>query len=435
MKQVPEKLSRVFRGLKQDQGVQSSAHSSVLPLEDRYDLLLTAARELHMNGEETRLTMLAIKRLSGRLGVQASLLPTWSALFLQLHANHLRGIAASPTNINMNRVVAVQQSIETVCKGQIDETEAKTALITAGRASTSNLWLFVLACTIGAGALSVIWGVMHVAPFILISLCAAVGAFLRRGITKFSNNSVLQIFVASLLAGIVGAFAVRWNISAERLVALGPCLVLVPGPHILNGMFDLAELRLSLGAARLGFAALTILAISAGIVIGLALVGTTLPASGSSPELSLWTDMLCAGIAAASYSVFYATPLRMMLYLVLTGMLAHAIRWFMLLLHMNIALATGLACLVVGIILVPVCRRHRLPFAAVGFASVVAMVPGVYLFRMSSGFVQIQTANGNVSASLIGSVLSDGVTAIVVVLAMTLGLVLPMRVYNYFVGQ
>jgi len=78
------------------------------------------------------------------------------------------------------------------------------------------------------------------------------GALLRRGLAVLSANSFLQIFAASLLAGLVGAVAVRLQLSSTlRLAALGLLLVLVPGPAILNGVFDLAVFRLPLGAARL----------------------------------------------------------------------------------------------------------------------------------------------------------------------------------------
>jgi len=405
--------------------------------EDRYDILLAAARTLHENGEETSRTLAAFRRLADRLGIRASLVPTWGELFVHVDGDRLRATAATPANVNMNRVVTTQRAVEAIGAGRLDGGGARAALADAARAPQATLPVFVLACAGGAGALALINGASHPRVVGIVALCAAAGALLRRGLARLSANSFLQIFAAALLAGLVGAVGVRVGISSDlRLVGLGPLLVLVPGPAILNGVFDLAVFRLPLGAARLWFGLLTILAITTGEVLGLALGGTTLPASVQSHALPLWLDVLCAGVAAGSYGIFFAMPPRMLVYPVLMGMLAHATRWWALSTPgMSNAAGAGVACLVVGVILVPIARRLRLPFAAVGFASVVSMIPGIYLFRMGGGLARIQAHPGATSLSLVGGVLFDGTTALVTVVTMALGLLLPKLAYDHLGGE
>jgi uncharacterized membrane protein YjjB (DUF3815 family) len=201
-------------------------------------------------------------------------------------------------------------------------------------------------------------------------------------------------------------------------------MILVPGPHLLNGMVDLSAARVSLGTSRLIFAGLVVAAISIGLLLGLGILGVTLPVDAPGRTVPLWLDVISAGVAVAAYSIFFSTPLRMLGWPVAVGMLAHALRWWTLAAGAGAATGAFVACLMVGIILTPIARRSHMPFAAIGFASVVSMIPGVFLFRMASGLIQL-AHDSNAAPELWGATVANAMTAVTIILAMGFGLIVP----------
>jgi uncharacterized membrane protein YjjP (DUF1212 family) len=397
--------------------------------EERSDLVRRVAAVLQDNGESTDDTLTTAAALGQALGVSVLVIPEWSDLHFQANTadKTLTSIQpTNPTNINMNRVVPALCMVDQVVSSRLGLAAAFDTLRTVSRAPPAPTWLFTLAAVAGGAALSVLFGVEHVTTVALIALSAALGAILRRAAARYSHNALLQPFCAALVAGIIGGLAVRFDLSTSlRLVALCPCLILVPGPHVLNGAMDLIAGRMSLGVSRLTYASMVLLTISVGLLAGLALSGESLPVDPPGRAVPVWADLIAAAVAVFAYSVYYSTPPRMWPWPVAVGALAHGLRFVTIVMFgASVAIGAFVACVFVGIVLAPVARRLHMPFAAVGFAAVVSMLPGSYLFRMASGLTQMGDSSA-ITPDLLGGTIADGVTATIIIVGMCIGVIVP----------
>jgi uncharacterized membrane protein YjjP (DUF1212 family) len=407
--------------------VHPEAHVALV---EKLALISLSARLLFENGQSTEKVISALDQLADALGFRATVFPRWGELTILINdgsGSRHETLAAAPVGVDMRKVAATIDVIDSVCNGRLNAKAARSSLDNVARFPPVSTTRFVLLAAAGAAALGVIFGATHPFSLLLIAISAGAGAYLRRRLSGISRNLFVQPLCAALLAGAIGAIAVRLQLSsALRLVAVCPCMILVPGPHLLNGTLDLARARIALGASRIAYAGVVILMICTGLLTGLSFGGVSLPASVPSYPVPLGYDVIAAGLAVAAYGTFFAMPWRMLPIPVAIGMLAHATRWGMISLA-GASVETGalVACLVVGIIITPITDRLRLPFAAFAFASVVSLIPGVFLFRMAGGFVDLVTLGDKASVDLLLNTIADGTTAMLIILAMAFGLILP----------
>ncbi|HWM66401.1 MAG TPA: threonine/serine exporter family protein [Steroidobacteraceae bacterium] len=396
------------------------------------------AQLLFLNGQTTQRTVVATCRLAKALNFGIEVFPRWGELTVRLwdqDGPHDIAAPVAPTNVNMGKVSAVMTMIDGLDPRGFKPATAQVMLQEAlNRVATVSMARFIIMAAAGAAALGVIFGATDPLGMILIAGSAGLGAALRRRLMRISENPLLPPFAAALLAGIIGAVATNLHVSSpQRLIAVCPCMVLVPGPHLLNGALDLARTQISLGLARVTYASVIILMICAGLLLGLAMGGDSLSVSGDSSYVPLFYDVIAAGVAVAAYGTFFSMSWRMVPVPVAIGMLAHAARWFIVVeAGHSVEVGALLACFIVSVLVTPIADRLHLPFAGIAFASVVSLIPGVFLFRMGGGLLALVTLGAQAPAGLLQAVVADGATAFVVVLAMAFGLIIPKLCIDHF---
>ncbi len=164
--------------------------------DERCHVVLSFARTLFVNGQATDQTVAAAARLGRALGLRANVMVRWGELQLQSDSEitPFSQVPADPAGVDMDRVAATMRAIEDVETGRLSPGAATKTIDLISRAPPAPTWLFALAAAAGAVALSVIFGVDHFIPTVLIFVSAGAGAILRRALAQLSTNDFIQPF-------------------------------------------------------------------------------------------------------------------------------------------------------------------------------------------------------------------------------------------------
>ena len=402
-------------------------------------ILAACAKLLYAHGETTQKVIAAVNLLAKAYGCQTNIVPDWEGIMIEVHSCTLvahRHIRVRPTAVDMGTVAAAMQAAEEIEANNISLRGAGEMFNEVSLRRPISSGRFVFFASAGACALGVLFGDSSLIDLALIGATAGLGAVARRMISG-GRNLFTQPFVAAIIAGVAGCVTVRLQAHCDsQLIAVCPCLVLIPGPHFLNGALDIAHGRLPLGVWRVTYAGLIVLSISAGLLIGLSIGGVALLTSAPSAPVSFLSDAAAAGVAVAAYGTFFSMPWKMLPFPIVVGLLAHSCRWLMInKAGGNAELAAFSACFLASCIISPLVGKLRLPFAAIAFSSVVSLIPGVYLFRLMAGVEQAVTLSSGSPSELAGVVLANAATALLLGLSIASGLIIPRLCFEYFESQ
>jgi uncharacterized membrane protein YjjP (DUF1212 family) len=313
--------------------------------------------------------------------------------------------------------------------GRLDRVESEI--------SRHSRWLAIVVLGIAAASLACLLGA-DTGAVIIVGVAAAVGLLARQELARRHFSLLMLPFTAALIGAVLGGLAIRlgWTGTPE-LVLIVPALMVVPGPHLINGVFDLIDNYLPMSVSRLGLALGILLASGLGVALGveLTLLDPVIAGDGANTErLTLLSDVVLAGLVTCGFAVFYNTAWTHVAMAVGGGMAGHGLRFLALEAGANLPAATFLGGLAVGIMAGWMAYSHKTPVAVIAFAGAVTMIPGLNLYRALAGALYLARTNSaepNTVAWIVANALHGGL----VIGGLALGLILGARTALLLLGE
>jgi uncharacterized membrane protein YjjP (DUF1212 family) len=299
-------------------------------------------------------------------------------------------------------------------------------------------WLAVLLLGAAAAGLAYLLGADGGAVAVA-GLATGLGLAARQELGRRHGNFLTLPLTAAFIGAALGGLAVRlgWT-QTPGLVLIVPSLMLVPGPHLINGLLDLIDNYLPMSMARLGLAIGILLSSTLGIVLGIEL---TLPEPLGvdqvvrADHLNLLSDMLLAGIVTCGFAVLYNTAWAPVGMAAVSGMAGHGLRFLALQAGWRLEAATLLGGLVVGAVSAWIVRSNKAPVAVIAFAGAVTMMPGLQIYSALGGALKTAQLMSAADLQTISWTLGNALQACIVVGALSLGLVVGTRAVQSLAGE
>ncbi|MFI3269187.1 MAG: threonine/serine exporter family protein [Rikenellaceae bacterium] len=146
----------------------------------------------------------------------------------------------------------------------------------------------------------------------------------------------------------------------------------------------------------------------------------------------LLTDALFSALAAIGFAVISSPPKRAVAVSALLSAVGHSFRYYLIhVVGLDIASATFLASFLIGAMSFLFANLIHCPNEVFTFPSLLPMIPGIYAYNMFLSLTKfIRSENVAENFGLIESAVTNGMTAAFVLMALVLGVSLPVMLFH-----
>jgi uncharacterized membrane protein YjjP (DUF1212 family) len=336
----------------------------------------------------------------------------------------------------------VHSILDGVCRAELEAAQALAQLERAEFDSPRySRPLAVVVLGAAAGCLAALLGA-DLGAVLVVAVSTGLGLLARQELGRRHFSLLSLPFTAAFIGAVLGGIAIRlgWTV-APGLVLIVPSLMLVPGPHLINGLLDLVDNHLPMSLARLGLATGILTASALGIILGIEL---TLSGPPNAPNaeagvgivrLNLFSDMLLAGVVTCGFATYYNAAWPHIGMAMLGGMAGHGLRYLALEAGWRLEAATFVGGLAVGGVCAMIARSYRIPFAVIAFAGAVTMMPGMQMYRALGGSLQLAQLKSTATLPVLAEAIGNASQASFVVGALAIGLLVANRAMTAFSGR
>lgn len=142
-------------------------------------------------------------------------------------------------------------------------------------------------------------------------------------------------------------------------------------------------------------------------------------------------DGLFAAIAAIGFAAVSNPPKQSFFYVPILAAMGHMLRFvLMTYVHLEIALATFFASVLIGFVGIYFAYRARFPSEVFAFPALLPMIPGMYAYRSLLGMIRfMQASEPSLKEVYLPQIFSNAITAAATMFALGVGVAIPLFLF------